>query len=183
MNTKNTHKTLQKKTQNLKRSIASFALFHTLVKNKRAVSAVISNIILIGAVLAVGLVALGYARSTAINYQTDYSKTMSSDISKLKETLIFEYAHYDSNQLTLTLYVMNSGSVNVTIDTISVNNSPVSSNVAITRMSDNQQNSVVIAKGTEVKIVFGTAGLTHDGENSVKITSGSDSNFAYNFLA
>ena len=113
MTTKNKHKTLQKKTQSLKRSIASFVLFRSLVKNKRAVSAVVSNLILIGAVLAIGLVALGYARSTAINYQTDYAQTMSSDIGKLKESLIFEYAHYGSNQLSL--YVLNSGPVNVTI--------------------------------------------------------------------
>ena len=182
MTIKNKHKTLQKKTQRLQRSIASFVLFRSLIRNRRAVSAVVSNLILIGAVLAVGLVALGYARSTAMTYQTDYSKTMSSDISKLKETLIFEYAHYGSNQLSL--YVMNSGPVNVTIKAVSINNSPVpSSALTIYRMSDSQQiSNNVIAKGTEVKIVLNTTGMTHSGENNVKITSGSDSNFAYNFL-
>ena len=179
---KNKHETLQSRTQSLKRSMPSFVLLYTLVKNKRAVSAVVSNLILIGAVLAVGLVALGYARSTAINYQSDYSETMSADIGKLKETLIFEYAHYGSNQLSL--YVMNSGQVNVTIQTVSINNSPVPpSDMAIYQMSDNQQIfDDVIAKGKEVKIVLNIAGMTQSGENNVKITSGSDSNFAYNFL-
>jgi hypothetical protein len=183
MTTRNKHKTLRKKTQSLNRSIANFALFRALAKNKRAVSAVISNLILIGAVLAIGLVALGYARSTSINYQTDYSKTMSSDIAKLKETLIFEYAHYDGSN-NLFLYVMNSGPVNVTVKTVSVNTSPVpSSSMTLYQMSDNQQiSNGVIAKGTEVKVVLNTAGMTHSGENSVKITSGSDSNFAYNFF-
>jgi hypothetical protein len=182
MTTRNKHKTLRKKTQSFNRSIADFALFRALAKNKRAVSAVISNLILIGAVLAIGLVALGYARSTSINYQTEYAQTMNSDINKIKESLTFEYAHYSSNQLTM--YVMNSGPVNVTIKSISINSSPVSSSsLTIYRMSDNQQIiNNVIAKGTEVKIVLDTSGMTHSGENSVKITSRSDSNFAYNFF-
>src|SRR4030042_461146 len=113
MTNKNKHKTLQKRTQSLQRCLVGFALFRTLAKNKRAVSAVVSNLILIGAVLAIGLVALGYARSTSINYQTDYAQTMNSAINKIKESLTFEYAYYSSNQLTL--YVMNSGTVNVTI--------------------------------------------------------------------
>ena len=183
MSIKNKHRTLQKKIQRLERSVASFVLFRSLVKNKRAASAVISNLILIGAVLAIGLVALGYARSTAINYQTDYAQTMSSDIAKLKETLIFEYAHYDGSN-HLSLYVMNSGPVNVTVKTVSINTSPVpSSSMTMYQMSDNQQiSNGVLAKGAEVKIVLDTSGMTHSGENSVKITSGSDSNFAYNFL-
>src|SRR3989339_1204314 len=174
MTIKNKHRTLQKKTQRLGRSMASFVPFCTLVRNKRAVSAVVSNLILIGAVLAIGLVALGYARSTSINYQTDYAQTMSSDISKLKESLVFEYAHYGSNQLTI--YVMNSGPVNVTVKTVFINTSPVSSSeMAVHRMSDNQLiSNSIIAKGTEVKIVLDTTGMTHSGENSVKITSGSD---------
>jgi hypothetical protein len=182
MSTKNWHETLQSRTQSLKRSMARFVLFNTLVKNKRAASAVVSNLILIGAVLAVGLVALGYARSTAIAYQSDYSETMSSDIGKLKETLIFEYAHYGSNQLSL--YVMNPGQVNVTVDTVSINNSPVpASDMTIYQMSDSQQIfNDVIAKGVEVKIVLNVSGLTQSGENNVKITSGSGSNFAYYFL-
>ena len=183
MNIKNKQKTLQKRTQSLKRSMASFVLFRTLVKNKRAVSAVVSNLILIGAVLAIGLVALGYARSTSINYQTDYAQTMNSDINKIKESLTFEYAHYGSNQLTL--YVMNSGQVNVTIKNVYINISPVpSSALTVYRMSDNQLiSNNVIAKGTEVKIVLDTSSMSvHSGENNVKITSGSDSNFAYNFL-
>jgi hypothetical protein len=184
MTTKNTYKTLQKKTQSIKRSIASFALFHPLVKNKRAVSAVISNIILIGAVMAVGLVALGYARSTAINYQADYSETMNNDINKIKESLTFEYAHYSSNQLSL--YIINSGPINVTIKSISINSSPVSSLAWTIYPINGAQplsQSLPIAKGTEVRIVVSTTGISLPiGENSVKIISGSDSNFAYNFL-
>ena len=108
---------------------------------------------------------------------------MSSDIAKLKETLIFEYAHYDGSN-HLSLYVMNSGPVNVTVKTVSINTSPVTSSaVMIFRMSDDEQIlNDVIAKGTEVKIVLDTTGIVILNENSVKITSGSDSNFAYNFL-
>ena len=85
------------------------------------------------------------------NYQIEGS----DDINKIKESLTFEYAHYGSNQLTL--YVMNSGAVNVTIKNVSINNSPVlPSALTIYPMSGTQpiSNNVPIIKGTEVKIVL-----------------------------
>ncbi len=187
MTLKNNYKTLQKKTQCLQRSIASFVLFRTLVRNRRAVSAVISNLILIGAVLAVGLVALAYARSTSITYQTDYSKTMNTDISKMQESLTFEYAYYSSN--IVTIYVMNSGPNNVTIGSITVNSSPVQSSAwtmyPINGAAQPLSQNVPITKGTEVKILVTTTGISLNigGNNNIKITSGSGSTFAYNFMA
>lgn len=187
MSRRNKNKTIGQKAQILKRKVVapamSFKPFHLLVKNRRAVSAVMSNLILIGAVMAVGLVVLAYARSNSINYQTQYAEAMNFDIGKLKESLTFEYAHYGSNQLSV--YVMNSGPVDVTIKSVSINNSPVPlSALIIHRMSDNQLiSNNIIGKGTEVKILLDTASMTlPSGENNVKITSRSDSNFAYNFL-
>jgi hypothetical protein len=157
-----------------------FAPMHFFVRNRRAISAVISNIILIGAVVSVGLVALTYARSASINYQSEYAETINSDINKIKESLTFEYAYYSSNQLTL--YVMNSGPVDVTIKSISINSSPVAvADLTIHPMGSDQEISNVIAQGAEVSIVLNTIGITINEENNVKIISGSDSNFAYNF--
>jgi len=158
-----------------------FAPMHFFVRNRRAISAVISNIILIGAVVSVGLVALTYARSASINYQSEYAETINSDINKIKESLTFEYAYYSPNQLTL--YVMNSGPVDVTIKSISINSSPIAvADLTIHPMGSDQEISNVIAQGAEVTIVLNTIGITINEENNnVKIISGSDSNFAYNF--
>jgi hypothetical protein len=173
---------LQRRTQSLKTLAESFVLFRAFAKNKRAVSAVVSNLILIGAVIAVGIVVLSYARSNAINYQADYAQTMNNDIGKLKESLVFEYADYRTNQLSV--YVMDSGSTNVTIGSVFINNSPLSlSTVKIYRMNDTQQiTNYNIGKGIEVKILVEDTSAVHSGENTLKITTRSNSNFAYNFL-
>jgi hypothetical protein len=174
---------LQRRTQSLKRLAASLFLFRAFANNKRAVSAVVSNLILIAAVITVGIVVLAFARSNAINYQADYAQTMNNDIGKLKESIVFEYADYRTNQLSV--YVMTSGSTNVTIDSVFINNSPVSlSSVKIYRMNDTQQvTNYNIFKGSEVKILVEDTSAVHSGENTLKITSRSNSNFAYNFLA
>ena len=180
-------KAVIQKIQTLERKLSLFAICLTparlFAKNRHGVSAVISNLILIGAVLTMGLVALAYARSTSIDYQTNYAKTVDSGITKLNESLVFEYAIYGTNNLAV--YVMNSGSVDVTISSVSINKSPVSlSHVSIHRMSDNQQvTNFVIGKGVAVKISVQDTSASHAGENVIKITSRSNSNFAYNFMA
>ena len=183
MDLKNKHKTTRKKAQILKRKVTasamSFTPLHFLIKNRRAVSAVMSNLILIGAVMAVGLVVLAYARSTSINYQTQYAQTMSSDIGKLKESLTFEYANYDTTSKNLTVYFLNSGSVDIKITHVSVN---VSTPTFITYDMNHQPISDnVIGSGQEGYLVSNIGNLVN-GVYSVKLTSGSDSTFAYNFL-
>jgi hypothetical protein len=184
MGIKNKHKTTRKKAQILKRKVVASAMCFTplrfFIKNRRAVSAVMSNLILIGAVMAVGLVVLAYARSTSINYQTQYAQTMSSDIGKLKETLTFEYAYYKPSSHDVYIYFLNSGTVNIEIKSISINGSPKS--FIMYTMHDVAIDNHVLASGQEGYLISNNPDLVSGTTYLVKLTSRSDSTFAYNFL-
>jgi len=94
-----------------------------LLRERRAVSAVISNVILIGAVIAVGfaVVAWTYSRSSA--YMTQYSESVNSDVDKLRERVSFEYVFYNNTAKSLSIYLMNSGKVgNMNFTTVYVSN-------------------------------------------------------------
>jgi len=95
------------------------------LRDRRAVSAVISNIILVGAVIAVGfaVVAWTYSRSSA--YMTQYSESVNSDVDKLRERVSFEYVFYNNTAKSLSIYLINSGKVgkvNVTTAYVSYSN-------------------------------------------------------------
>jgi hypothetical protein len=163
----------------------SFMPIHALIKNRRAVSAVISSMILMGAVTAIGLVALAYARSNSINYQLEYGQTVNSDIGKLKESITFEYAHYNNNYLFL--YLMNSGTIDIEIIDVSVGNNP-SVSFTMYWMNDTQQTQPitnhVIGKGSEAYVVsnLSTIALQQGELYTIILTTRSGSKFAYSFL-
>jgi hypothetical protein len=90
-----------------------------MLHNKRAVSAVISNVILVGAVIAVSFAVLLWTQYQSSAYNNEYSEAMNADIAKLKERLAFEYVFYDGGDLTV--YLMNCGTIdNVTATTVYV---------------------------------------------------------------
>lgn len=172
----------QQKMQALKHKLKHFTP-HRLVKNQSAVSAVISNMILIAAVIVVGFVALGYARSMSADYQTDYGDTVSSDIGKLKETMAFQYCQYNSTTKQLTVYLLNSGTVNIEIKNVFINTAPVT-NFSAYRMNDFQAiTNHIIGSGIDAYLVLDLTGITlPSGTSNIKILTGSDSNFACTFL-
>jgi len=91
-----------------------------LFKNRRGVSAVISNLILIAAVIAVGFVVLVWSQTQSSNYTNMYGNAINSDTNQLRERLAFEYIHYNSTGLKV--YVMNSGTIgDVSIASVYVN--------------------------------------------------------------
>ncbi len=100
-----------------------------LTRNRRAASAVISNMILIAAVLVIGLVALVWTQSQSVDYQRAQTAAMDKNINQLKERISLEIANYKPNVAnpvtpnnTLTLYLLNSGLVNVTIQYVYLDN-------------------------------------------------------------
>ena len=96
----------------------------SLFQSRQAISAVISNVILVGAVIAVSFVVLFWAQYRSSAYNQQYSEAMSSDIAKLKERLVFEYVFYRESEESLEVYLMNCGTVdNVTVQTVYVSNS------------------------------------------------------------
>jgi len=95
-----------------------------LLRGRRAVSAVVSNVILVGAVIAVSFVVLFWAQYRSSAYNDEYSEAMNADIAKLKERLAFEYVFYDcDDEGELWVYLMNCGTIdNVTVQTVFVRN-------------------------------------------------------------
>ena len=92
-------------------------------------SVVISNMILVAAVVAVGFAVLAYAYSKSELYVTEYNNMVYSDIDKLKETIAFEYIFYNSSTNgRLSVYLLSAGAVgNVNVTTVYVSNSSWSS--------------------------------------------------------
>jgi len=93
--------------------------FLKLFKSKRAVSAVISNIILIAAVITVGFVMLSWSQSQSTIYNNQYSNAIKTDTDQLQERIALE-ACFNSTPTNLKVYLMNPGPVNVTIKTVYV---------------------------------------------------------------
>ncbi len=95
-----------------------------LVINRRGISAVISNMILATAVIAMGFAVLVYVTSTSESFVTEYNGAVSSDISKLQEAISLEYWSYNSSGGRLSVYFLNSGQVNnVNVTSVYVTNS------------------------------------------------------------
>lgn len=82
-----------------------------LFRDRGGVSAVISNVILVGAVIAVGFGVMAWTYSQSSLYQAQYGKSVRSDIDKLRERVSFEHVFYDSTAKNLSVYLMNSGKV------------------------------------------------------------------------
>ncbi len=185
MRIKNTVNNVQKKTLKMRRKVTARLMGYTpirmLVKSKRALSPVISNLILIAAVISLGFIALAYARSTSINYQTQYQQTENTDVDKLKETLAFEYVFYNSNG-QVQIYVINAGSITLQVDRVYLSNSP--NNVTYTMKYMNGttiEPNHTIGIGVERQIVFVSQALP-SGSYTVKVTTIRGSSFAYNFV-
>ena len=107
--------------QTLTQHVFAIAPVHKLIRNRRAINAVISNIILIGAVIVVGFAALSWSQYQSSTYQTQYTSDVNANIGQLQEKIVFEYiVKVDSSNLRV--YLLNCGPwQNVTIKEVSVN--------------------------------------------------------------
>jgi len=93
-----------------------------LIRCRRGINAVISNVILTGAVIAVSFFVWNWMQYRASDYSTQIGSATSSGIDKLKERVAFEYVFYRT--AIVSAYIMNSGTVdNVTVQTVYIMNS------------------------------------------------------------
>lgn len=93
-----------------------------LLKKRRGISAVISNLILIGAVIAVGFTVVVWSQNQSSNYNNLYGNAIKSDADQLRERLAFEYISYDNSGKILRVFLLNSGTIgNVSIANVYVN--------------------------------------------------------------
>ena len=89
----------------------------SLIFNRKAISVVVSTIVLTAGVLAMGIAVMYWAFSWGNIAAQDYSKSEANSAMAAQERLGFEYINYSSSSNMLTVYIMNWGtakSVNIT---------------------------------------------------------------------
>ena len=94
------------------------------LSDKRALSDVISATIMAGTVITVSFVVFAWSQNMSSNYNYQFSQTVTAEVDRLKEKLVFEYVYYNSTPKNLKVYLLNCGTIdNVTILNIYVSNS------------------------------------------------------------
>jgi len=158
-----------------------------LLHERRAVSTVVSNVILTGAVIAVSFVVLFWAQYRSSAYNAQYSEAMNADIARLKERLAFEYVFYSGDNLTV--YLMNCGTIdNVTVKTVYVSTSTgelinVTSSVTLMHFNGTQIADKDLDRGEEGCFMLSSLNLLTSTSYSVRIVTGRGSTFDHTFAA
>jgi hypothetical protein len=87
------------------------------------VNAVISSVILAGAVIALSFGVFAWSQFRTSDYAQNYAETTHAEISKLKERLTVEFIAYNSSSETVIIYLLNYGVIdNVKIQRVTVQN-------------------------------------------------------------
>jgi hypothetical protein len=158
-----------------------------LLRERRAVSTVVSNVILAGAVIAVSFVVLFWAQYRSSAYNAQYSEAMNADIARLKERLAFEYVFYSGGNLTV--YLMNCGTIdNVTVRTVYVKDATgapiqVSSSITLMHFNGTQIADKDLDRGEEGYFVLSSLSLSTGASYSLRIVTGRGSTFDHMFVA
>lgn len=149
--------------------------------NKRAVDAVISNIILTGAVIAVSFAVLAWVQYQGSNFQQIQGGAINDDINQLKERVVFECIYYNSSSKILKVYVMNTGGIgNVSITRAYVN---VNSYSPIQLKSFSGTNIKSLNQTQDGYFSISSLTLVSASYNSIKIVTWRGSSFVGNFTA
>jgi hypothetical protein len=159
-----------------------------LLRSRHAISPVISNIILIAAVVSVGFAVLAWAYSSSNSYARQYGGSVLSNVNQLKERLAFEYVFYSSTTKSLSVYIMNYGNVGtVTLATLKVSNSSwtISSTTTITLYLLNSTSTAALGVGQEGNFTlspFPSSSTTlQSGSYTISLVTGRGSSFASTF--
>jgi len=83
-----------------------------LFLDRRAVNVVVSNLILVGAVIALGFSVLSWTYSRSSTFNTEYANLVEANSERMKEKLVFEYIFYNASENELTVYLINCGESN-----------------------------------------------------------------------
>ncbi len=105
--------------------------------DRRALSPVISSIIMASVVIALSFTVLAWAQFRTSDYAETYGETTDAEIAKLKERLIVEYIFYDDSSGNLSIYLLNCGTIgNVTIESVRVQNDTYNERFSDTLITD-----------------------------------------------
>jgi hypothetical protein len=160
-----------------------------LLHERRAVSAIVSSVILTGAVIAVSFVVLFWAQYRSSAYNEQYSEAMNADIARLKERLAFEYVFYNQSGGRLSVYLMNCGTIdNVTVQTVYVKDAAgapiqVGSSITLMHFNGTQIADKDLDRGEEGYFVLSSLSLSTGASYSLRIVTGRGSTFDHTFIA
>ena len=158
-----------------------------LLRDRRGVSTVISNIILVGAVIAVGFTVVAWTYSRSSLYRAQYSESVNSDVDKLRERVSFEHVFYNNSAGNLSVYLMNSGKVgSVNFTTVYVSNTSwVGTYPTFQLKFLNGTSTPGLAVGQEGYFVISLSSITLTQGNvyTVKIVTWRGSSFDNTFVA
>lgn len=91
--------------------------------DKRALTPVISSIIMASVVIALSFAVLAWSQIRTSDYTDTYGETTDAEIARLKERLTVEYIFYDVSSGNISIYLLNSGAIdNVKIQSVRVQN-------------------------------------------------------------
>lgn len=173
-----------------KKNFSSIRCIHRCIlrflSDKRALSEVISATMMAGTVITLSVVVLAWSQNISSNYNYQYSQTVSTEVDKLREKLVFEHASNTSSN-TIRAYLLNCGAIDdVGIKTVYVINS---SNVVIGTFSSSTLkflNGTVtqnLDRGQEGYVDLSPVSLMHKAYYSVKIVTVRGALFDSNFVA
>ncbi|MDX1596387.1 MAG: hypothetical protein R3327_05545 [Nitrosopumilaceae archaeon] len=89
-------------------------------KKRRGLSQVIGNLVVLGIVSSIGSIILfnGLDEINAFNYDLSFHDSTRND--GLREDIVFEHVYFEPGTNNLTITLLNVGSVDSTLDTISI---------------------------------------------------------------
>jgi hypothetical protein len=91
--------------------------------DRRALTPVISSIIMASVVIALSFGVLAWAQFRTSDYAENYGETTDAEIARLKERLTVEYISYDGSSGNLSIYLLNCGAIDdVKIESVRIKN-------------------------------------------------------------
>ena len=106
--------------------------------NKRAISQVMSSVILTATVIVIGTSLLYFTHSVGLVLRRDYFEEVYSEITKLKERFIVEHANYNATTRELHVWIYNYGNVTINVNVyVYKNGSTIGNNTSLTEIPAN----------------------------------------------
>ena len=100
-----------------------------IIFNKRAMNNAVSATIMTSVVIALGLSVFTWAQARSSDYNSEFSETVDTETAKLREKLAFEYIFHNDTANTLTVFLLNCGTIDdVKIKTVYIyagNSTPI----------------------------------------------------------
>lgn len=114
-----------------------------LVNDRRAVSVVISSVLMTGAVMALGTLVVVWTNLRISIANTEYAELMDANTARIKEKIVFEHIFYDTDgdENNLTVYLINCG---------------VSNNLSIANVYLGNDSWIQLFPDVELKFLNGT---------------------------